>query len=298
MEEKKKGMSPILIIILSILGICLVGFLVWYGVNYFKGEEKTNTPTGDNPTNVGVTNVQKELYESLRNNQGGFYFDKSVSINDISAKEFLEYVLGMYVKENNLTLSDNLDCVTDNGNHYGDCADVKVPYASKETIDSYIKNKFNTTRVLTLPSDVNGGNLSSLSGNDLGDYYYDANKQMYYFGWGARGSGYEKNYTKLLDVKEEGNNIYFYDKMLHCSSGVGDVCWTSADQEFFTTALFEFVDLARGKKYDEVLSYGNEGFVLNEDYVFEKYADKLNTYKHTFKKVDGKYYWVSSEIVK
>ena len=29
-----------------------------------------------------------------------------------------------------------------------------------------------------------------------------------------------------------------------------------------------------------------------------KYNDKLNTYKHTFKKVNSNYYWVSSEIVK
>ena len=41
MEEKKKRMSPILIIILTIIGICLVGFCTWYGINYFKGEEKS-----------------------------------------------------------------------------------------------------------------------------------------------------------------------------------------------------------------------------------------------------------------
>lgn len=45
MEENKK-VSPILIVILSILGICLVGFLVWYGINYFKGEDKpTDEPS-------------------------------------------------------------------------------------------------------------------------------------------------------------------------------------------------------------------------------------------------------------
>ncbi len=41
MEENKKGMSPILIVVLTIIGICLVGFCTWYGVNYFKGEEKS-----------------------------------------------------------------------------------------------------------------------------------------------------------------------------------------------------------------------------------------------------------------
>jgi hypothetical protein len=51
MEEKKNGMSPILIVILTILGTCLVGFLVWYGVNYFKGEEKVNSSV-DEPSNA------------------------------------------------------------------------------------------------------------------------------------------------------------------------------------------------------------------------------------------------------
>ena len=51
MEENKKGISPILIVILTIIGICLVGFCVWYGVNYFKGEEKHNNPV-DEPSSV------------------------------------------------------------------------------------------------------------------------------------------------------------------------------------------------------------------------------------------------------
>ena len=48
MEEKK--MSPILIVILSVLGTCLVGFCVWYGVNYFKDDvepEPINNVTED-----------------------------------------------------------------------------------------------------------------------------------------------------------------------------------------------------------------------------------------------------------
>ena len=49
MEEKKKAISPILIVILTIIGICLVGFCVWYGVNYFKGE-KENSEQGNTNT--------------------------------------------------------------------------------------------------------------------------------------------------------------------------------------------------------------------------------------------------------
>jgi hypothetical protein len=38
--------------------------------------------------------------------------------------------------------------------------------------------------------------------------------------------------------------------------------------------------------------------VVNYDYLFENRKDKLNTYKHTFRKGnDGNYYWYSTELV-
>ena len=41
----------------------------------------------------------------------------------------------------------------------------------------------------------------------------------------------------------------------------------------------------------------NGGCEINYNYIFENYSDKINTYKHTFKKVGSKYYWVSSQIM-
>ncbi len=52
MKEKKKGMSPILIVILSVLCTCLVGFLVYYGVKYFKGEENKSSNPVDEQSNI------------------------------------------------------------------------------------------------------------------------------------------------------------------------------------------------------------------------------------------------------
>ena len=294
MEENKKGMPIWLIVILSVLGVCLVGFCVWYGINYFKGEE-TPTPVEESDS-ISVDKI--ELYNKLRKNSGGFYLDKNVTINNIEASDFLEYALGMYISDNNIDLSkydsDALQCIEDpNDSHYGDCSSAKLANVSKEIVDNYIKSKFDTTRVFTLSSDRNSGQLSGLSAFDLGDYIYKNN--TYYFGYGARGSGYKNIYTKLLKVEEDNNNIYFFDKAICCFDGAGTACWKAANEDIFDDAIFEVTDSS--KKYDEIKSMGDE-FILNEDYVFEKYDDKLNTYKHTFKKVNGNYYWVSSEIVK
>ena len=339
MEEKKKGMSPILIVILTIIGICLVGFCTWYGVNYFKGEkesnvsdttvdESSNLPTNNSGTkevednshddiyefdcaNVKVPSVSKdivdsyikskfnttriftlpkivekdntinsvkenikvnnsiskeklELYNTLRLNNGSFYFNKSVNIDNILAHDFLEYVLGMYVEENSIKFADeeNFECVND---------------IEKET---------------------GNGNVTSLDGVDMGDYTYHFDTKTYYFGHGYRGSASNKIFTKLIAVEEDNANIYFYDRAVYCSWGPGNACWSSSDQELYTSAIFEFNDIDNGEKYDEIKSVNDGDLILNEDYVFNKYADKLNTYKHTFKKVNGNYYWVSSEIVK
>ncbi len=39
--EEKKGMSPVLIVILSVLAICLIAFGVWFGIRYVNKVEKT-----------------------------------------------------------------------------------------------------------------------------------------------------------------------------------------------------------------------------------------------------------------
>ncbi len=42
MEKNEKGISPVLIVLLVIVGISLVAFCTWYGVNYFKGKENSS----------------------------------------------------------------------------------------------------------------------------------------------------------------------------------------------------------------------------------------------------------------
>ncbi len=61
MEEKK--MSPILIVILSVLGTCLVGFCVWYGVNYFKDDVEPEGPTPETPVEEPINNVTEDYVD-------------------------------------------------------------------------------------------------------------------------------------------------------------------------------------------------------------------------------------------
>lgn len=60
MEIAKKEAKPFIIIICVIIGLFLVGFCIWYGVNYFKGEEKPNNPV-DNPPVVNPEQKNDEI---------------------------------------------------------------------------------------------------------------------------------------------------------------------------------------------------------------------------------------------
>ena len=58
-------------------------------------------------------------------------------------------------------------------------------------------------------------------------------------------------------------------------------------------------DREEGKntKYSEVKK-SNSKEVINEEYMFNHYSDRIHTFKHTFRKGnDGNYYWYSSQIV-
>lgn len=55
MEEKK--VPTWLIVLLIAVGICLVGFGIWYGVNYFKGENK--------PNNSGASEVEDNSHDVI-----------------------------------------------------------------------------------------------------------------------------------------------------------------------------------------------------------------------------------------
>ena len=65
MEEKKKGISPILIVILSIIGTCLIIFGVYYVVNHFKEEEKTDDKQPNVETSGNIVKCGNHNYNLL-----------------------------------------------------------------------------------------------------------------------------------------------------------------------------------------------------------------------------------------
>ena len=107
MEEKDRKFSPVLITIILLLGLFLIGFTIWYVLNYSNIKEPVITPEEQSKIEQiekenKITTEQAQAYSSLITIDGsyGFYIDKSVSIDDISDFNMISYILNNYVKEN------------------------------------------------------------------------------------------------------------------------------------------------------------------------------------------------------
>ena len=97
----------------------------------------------------------------------------------------------------------------------------------------------------------------------------------------------------------KNSNVYVEGKgIIKCSLAIKDNKFYSFDfNETFEELDDNFI-IVPGF-IDEHIHGANDSDVMDASlYALENMSDKLNTYKHTFKKIDGKYYWYSSEIVK
>ena len=152
--ELKEKIWKVVLPILVLAGFVLIGFASWHLVNHLKGYDPVETPsTKDEIEKVentkSLTESQAEAYNSLitLDRSYGFYFDKNVSIDSISDFSIIKYALNNYVKENNVSLDNDLTCLEFKTEY---CKDVTFPSVKNDDIAKYIKDKFNTTKAFEL----------------------------------------------------------------------------------------------------------------------------------------------------
>ncbi len=252
-----------------------------------------------------MENKYPELYDVLLtgSKEYGFYLNKDVSIDNISTEEILTYALEDYITENNVWMNGIIECAgEEKGSEW--CAGMMPSSINKNLLDEYIKNKFNTSKTFTLTANYNG----VVNGYNTGEYIYDPYEQVYYVGHASKSGGAREIIRKFIKSKEDENNIYIYDKAFYCIYDMGFVCSSQISNEYpqESDALVYYDDYEKideNKKYDDLIiskdtnEYETVNIEINSEYVFKKYKNKINTYKHTFKKgIDGKYYWYSTEI--
>ena len=92
--------------------------------------------------------------------------------------------------------------------------------------------------------------------------------------------------------------IYIYDKFVDCQSSAGIKICTNKLTDYINEGIVIDCTVDENDEVNPKTCPIDSGIKELAEYALENMSDKLNTYKHTFKKIDGKYYWYSSEIVK
>ena len=310
--KKEQKINNRLVIILFITIIVAALVTSWKVEDY--GEKLINKK------DTGIDSEKRELYNMLMTSskEYGFYFNEDINIDNIADDKMLEYVIEQYVFDNNIEMSNELTLCAEetyDSDYISDeCLNnIKSSSFKKEDLDNYIKNKFNTERIFTPTSGENSNYAEGIvNGYSLGEYLYDFQNETYYVGYVAKSGSILELHTNLIKIEKDNDNIYFYDNMIYCdlTPEIGAWCFPYINNEMDEdkAVLYAYPeDLEEGKttpglKYETLKNEDGEEYedlVVDTDYIFKNMKEKLNTYKHTFKKSkDGKYYWYSSEIVK
>jgi len=310
-ENINKKNNKKLIIIFSI--ICVLVAVISGYVTYSILEEKYNN---DESVDVGTNNSESingskidvdftyitELHDSLViDNVYGFYYAKKISITDNNESDLIGYGLSKYIEDNNIKLGSGEKYFEDNVVEEFD--GVVLAKISKTDFNNYMHEKFNTDVNYDLPLSYGIGGHYGFEFFDRYDGYGNGftstenNWEVYYFGMGGS-EQYLKN--KIINYEAYENYIYIYDKMVYCSAYTA----YSGCQSLINGLHFDVIDCSQFDEDGNTISscpLDEEYPSLEElsEYAFNNLNDKLNTFKHTFKKgTDGKYYWYSSEMVK
>ncbi len=321
MEEKKKSNKGlvIVIIILVILLLGSVGYICYdKGVfDSFLGKEE---PKPEEKEKKLSEEEVKKLHESLIAYDADLYFAKKMNINSITADEIMPYILMKYALDNGIIANMEggiriiADCGskgthkfddnkvhlcgydgTDENSELAEISKSEAISVSKADVDAKIKEVFNTDRVFELDD-------YTIFGGYQNDFYFIYSKEdsKFYVVMPVQ-SGDAWIYTKdskTIKTEQKNGSIYIYDKVIRCS---GDHCFNKASYDAEADVV-----VAATKKYQNdyvidkkiIKDSDDQGYNIDFDYIYEKYGEKFNTYKTTFKKAsDGKYYWYSSEVV-
>ena len=280
MEKDHKKMFIGIIVFLLFSVMELTGYIVLDKKMKPKKVEPTNNI--ESKEELSDKDIQNLLDELISNDKEiGLYADSKISSEEAS-KEFISFNIYNYIQENNIDvvpgaeLSDGL----------------KI---SKENINKYINDKYNTNIKYDLPVSKDQfdaiGEIGCMS-----IYSFDENN------WSVMtlGKTCGKNNIshKLIKYEEDGENLYIYTYLVDCYT---ELQFTTCNKEpNINSENPIFVCSAEDENNENCpsdLNYSNNK-ELEEyaKYTLENLTNSLNTYKHTFKKVDDKYYWQSSEL--
>ena len=281
MEKDHKKMFIGIIVFLVLAVIALAGYIVLDKKMKPKKVEPINNIESKEELSLADVNA---LVDSLvtSDHEFGLYSSEALN-NETASNAFLAFNIQSYILDNNIDLKNEIKgcgASAEEGTYY------KI---SKSSINEYINKKYNTTIKYDY-KESNKTPVTNLTGTfEL--YSYDENN------WAvvcvSKGGAGSYIGQKLDKYEEDGDNLYIYTKVVSCSGELGASCQTEISNEMKGLLFYCSTDPENSENCPNIEAKETKDYA---DYAIENMYDKLHTYKHTFKKVDDKYYWQSSEL--
>lgn len=282
MEKDHKKMLIGIIVFLILAVIALAGYIV-LDKKMKPKQVELNSESIESTEEISLSDVNN-LVDTLVTSDHEFGLYSTETLNsETSSNAFLAFNIQSYILDNNIDLKEEIKVC-------GSVDEEKSVYKiSKSSIDEYINKKYNTT-VKYNYNQSNKTFVTNMTGT-LELYSYDENNWAIVCA--SKGGAGSYIGQKLDKYEEDGDNLYIYTKVVSCSGELGDSCQTEISNEMKGVLFYCSVSPENSENCPNIDAKETKDYA---DYAIENMYDKLHTYKHTFKKVDGKYYWQSSEL--
>lgn len=173
----------------------------------------------------------------------------------------------------------------DNGKYYGFYDDAKPLSLSQTDVENEIQNLFN--------KDINLSSIKIIDETDNFTVQFRNNTAEVFYCHNQTGMGVLE-YSKMTSYVQEDDKLIIYDDFLKITSetggyGLDDRTDTYSKESIFICEYEECpVEIRDSFKNDLANVY---------NYALREFPNAIGKYKHTFKKVNGNYYLISTELV-
>lgn len=307
MEENK---GPIKLKLTTVILLFIILIIVMTGIFYYSSNpnNKTNHLADSEKESLLEKNEVITANTSNTNQSNNAISQaKELDINSNLVKKLYNYVLKysdyeeklvyQSLKVTNDTINNKLKLMTifenlDESeadeiikkNEYG--IEVTHTLFNKETVEKKAKEIF--------------GNFVGITHQECPIYFTKAidYKNGVYDCYSYQGGGntpWEKSISQIKNAEEKDDEIYLYDQYIHIYD---DITETTSEEGIYTasdkkTKISNLINVSANSGLESE-QYEKELFTRYE----EKLGNKIQTFKHTFKKgSDGTYYWYSTEPI-
>ena len=311
MSEKKVSLGTVICIFIIFILIMLIGVMhVYYNYVPRKNIDNANNRVNINQNDVNIDNniqaitrldISSELVQNLYKYILKFnYYDETLVYQENKVTEDnLDNQIKLLTAFENLSISeakkvkttDYTGVVDEDGNSY------KYLY-DKEVVEEKVKEIFGEDAT------VIHENCSPYDGHSR---IYENGIYTCYDYAGGGDVPWSESRSQLAKAESDKNNIYLYDNYLHMVrvdniingidyGGIVDIYATS-DRKISIAKKFNLEENGAYNGTDN-LTADEFGKVYMNNILNSLGENAIKTYKHTFTKdANGKYYWVSTEIV-